>query len=79
MAFIKYLGRAHLNSMNIAVTDNADGSVTARAENVVHNRSVGMRTFSNIEELDHWWDDLPGSGAGKLKNAIEIIRQDKQL
>lgn len=70
--FIKYFGKAHLEYMNVAAYESEDGA-SVRAENVVNGKSVGARTFRSVEEAEDWWDSLPGSGAGKLANAIDSL------
>ena len=70
--FIKYLSRAHLNNMNIAAYESAQG-VSVRAENVINGKSIGARKFDSPELMETWWDNVAGHGPGKLANAIESL------
>lgn len=72
MKFIKYLSAAHLNWMNIAVYQNGE-KIKARAENAVTGKSIGARDFESEKHLNNWFAGLPGSGLGRLSNALSEI------
>lgn len=69
--FINFLSASHLNSMNAALYSS--GSI--RIENVASGRgkAIGVRKFESPAEATVWYESLPGSGVGRLANAIEAI------
>lgn len=77
MKFIKYLSSSHLRHMNIAIYENGS-KIKARVENVVNGKSVGARDFESLDHLDSWIESLPGSGLGRIANAMDDIAPTKQ-
>ena len=75
MTFVAFLGHAHLNSQNVAVYQSGD-RVTAKVENVLTGKSYGARTFDSQTSLDAWYARLPGTGLGRLYNAMCAILDD---
>ena len=70
--FVKYFGKAHLNSMNVVLYENKNAA-SVRAENVINSKAIGGMSFDSIEEAEEWWESIPGTSAGKLMNAIEML------
>ena len=74
--FIKFLGRAHINSMNVALYESG----TVRAENVVTNRSIGAMSFDSVEAAEDWFDGLSQTDDNTTKTvlAIDALRPQRE-
>lgn len=68
--FLRFLSASHLNGMNAALYSN--GAI--KIENVAsRGRAVSVWTFDSPAAANLWYESLPGSGVGRLANAIEAI------
>lgn len=73
--FIKYLGEAHINEMNVALYDS--GSL--RVENVVNNKSIGARQFESVSAAEDWFESIGDTNAERTWACIKSIkRADEQ-
>lgn len=70
--FIKYLGREHLDSLNIGIYSTETG-VLAVAENIVTGEELASLAFASKDTVEEWFDEVPGKKNGKLANAIDLI------
>ena len=70
--FIKFMGGSHFNNMNVSLYLNTGGAAL-RAENIINNKSVGAKQFGSAVDAVGWYESLPGSGAGRLTNAIDEL------
>ncbi|EIK54721.1 hypothetical protein YO5_18187 [Stutzerimonas stutzeri TS44] len=77
MEFIKYLSASHLRQMNIAIYKSGS-EIKARVENIVNSKSVGARDFDSLDHLNSWFESLPGSGLGRIANAMDEIAPTKK-
>jgi hypothetical protein len=69
--FLKYLGSAHVNYMNLALYES--GSV--RVENVVNNHTMGIRKFESVEAAEAWFESLGEKNLDRTVAAIENLYQ----
>ena len=70
--FVKYLGKAHINSINIALYDNG----TVCAENVVNNKTLGTKKFVDTEDAQGWFDNLGSDNTARTANGIALFQHD---
>ena len=71
--FIEFFGSAHLNSMNVAVYENADGCSLV-VENVATDKEFGEKQFDSYEAAEDWFSELDGSNnLSRLASAIEEL------
>jgi hypothetical protein len=71
--FVKYLGTAHINNLNIALYDS--GAV--RVEQVVNDKSLGAKQFQNTEEAEGWFESFNGDNMSRLTQAISSLTSIK--
>ena len=69
--FITYTSGAHLNGQNVALYQREDGTVIARLEIVSSGRVLGSRALPTLADAHEWYASFPGSGLGRLANAME--------
>ena len=72
MKFQRYFSYAHLNGANIALYNDKDG-VVARIEEVGTGKRGSSRRFRNEGLARQWYEALPGSGLGRLANALDDL------
>jgi len=70
--FVKYLGKAHINSINIALYDNG----TVCAENVVSNKTLGTKKFVDVDDAQGWFDNLGSDNTARTANGIALFQHD---
>ena len=71
--FIGFFGSAHLNSMNVAAYENANGCLLV-AENVVTDKEFGKKQFESHEAAEAWFSELDGSNnLSRLNSAIQEL------
>jgi len=64
--FVTYLGRAHINSLNLALYTS--GAV--RVENVVNGKCVAARQFESTDAAQEWFDGFDGNNTARTVSAI---------
>ncbi len=69
--FIKYLGAAHINHMNVALYDT--GSL--RVENVVNQKSIGARKFESVSAASDWFESIGDTNAERTLACIRSIKR----
>ena len=72
MKFQRYFSAAHLNGANIALYTDKDG-VVVRIEEVATGKRGSSRRFRTEEVAEQWYEALPGSGLGRLANALDDL------
>lgn len=73
MKFIKYMGRAHLNSRNIAMY--VDGRITVLvAEDIQTDAAFGSKAFFSQEVAQDWFDELGTTNIQSLAIALEQLQ-----
>lgn len=72
--FIKYLGEAHINAMNVALYDS--GSL--RVENVVNNKSVYARKFESVSAAEQWFESIGDTNAQRTWACIQSMKTADQ-
>jgi hypothetical protein len=70
-SFVRFMSRSHYNSINVELREGADGAATLRAVNVVNCHSIGGLAFPSVAAAEEWYEQIPGTGAGKMLNAVD--------
>lgn len=68
-SFVKYLGSAHINGLNLALYTS--GAV--RVENVINGKSPAAKQFDTPEAAEQWFDDFDGENTERTHTAIESL------
>lgn len=72
--FIKYMGSAHINYLNVEARQYPDLRVDLVPVHVVRSsRLAKARTFASMEAAQEWYDALPGNALGRLDNALDVL------
>ena len=66
--FIRYLGNAHINNMNLDLYDNG----VVRHENVITDRHVAARKFADVAAAEAWFESL---GSNNLQRTLVAMEQ----
>lgn len=64
--FVKFLGKAHINTLNIALYSG--GAI--RVENVINGKCLAARQFEDVEAASGWFDSFPGDNTSRTIAAI---------
>ncbi len=72
--FIEYVSLSHLNSRNIALYERHDGKAIMQIEDLRDGEVMEFKHFKNVGEAEDWYSELPGTGLGKLVNAMNAIK-----
>lgn len=72
--FIKYLGEAHINQMNVALYEGG----ALRVENVVNQKSIGARSFGSAAEAEAWFESIGDTSAERVWACIQSIKSAGQ-
>jgi hypothetical protein len=72
--FVKYLGEAHINQMNIALYDS--GSI--RVENVVNQKSIGARAFDSVADAEEWFESIGETNTERTWACIQSLKHADQ-
>ncbi len=79
MEFIKFMSKAHLNNFNIGLYKEKDGSVRLILEDVISDKQFEKQYFKSASQAEEWYESLPGTGLGKLNNAIYILSGQQEV
>ncbi len=71
--FVKFMSSAHLQGGNVSMYVEPGGTTWLYAENLVHDYTAGKRLFLTREDAENWYTSLPGTGVGKLDNALRSL------
>jgi len=77
MKFIKFMSGAHLNGQNITLYRHDNGTAELVAEDIIGRKELGSRNFISTFAAEDWYRALPGSGLGRLDNALIALEEDK--
>jgi hypothetical protein len=68
--FVKYLGPAHINAVNLALYESG----LVRVEHVANQKCIGMRAFESTEEAQEWFDSLSDNNTSRTMAAINALQ-----